>query len=210
MELTRREAGGLALAGLTGLAGCSALQGATTFEAKPAGVPTSTQQETGYEREGRREQEIERKFAGQTVKVTNVITEFQKSVSVGALGEQKLGVFVAFSTPKVEVGGQGPFNPVDDMSNKELVKRLQSRYDSIENVKKVGSSTVEVLGTSTDFGKFSAKTTKDGERLDLYIHVGRVEHEEDFVIPLGVYPQQVEDEEGNIMTMAEAIVHPDE
>lgn len=209
MDLTRRAVGGLALAGLSGLAGCSLLEGATTFEADPAGVPGDVQSQTEYQQEDRRRPTVERTFAGETVEVTNVVTEFQKSVSVGIFDDQKLGVFVAFSTPKVTVAGQGPFNPVSDMSNKELVQRLQSRYESIEDVQKVGSSEIEVLGSAITFDKFSAQTTMDGETLDLYIQIGQTGHEDDFVIPMGVYPQEVQEEESNITTLAEAVVHPD-
>ena len=75
MELSRRAVGALTVSAVAGLAGCSG-SGATTFEADAAATATG---DTGYEREDERTPTITREFAGQEVKVTNVITEYQKT-----------------------------------------------------------------------------------------------------------------------------------
>jgi len=76
MELSRRAVGALTVSAVAGLAGCSG-SGATTFEADAAATATG---DTGYEREDERTPTITREFAGQEVKVTNVITEYQKTM----------------------------------------------------------------------------------------------------------------------------------
>lgn len=208
MRLTRRAVGGLAATGLASLAGCSVLNGPVTFDAEAAVAAQGTLDDTGYELEGQNEPTMTRKYAGKEVKVTNVVTEYQKTMEVNLLGNAKLGVFVAFSTPSVKVAGQGPFNPIKNWSNKEIVMKLQSRYDSLNNVKSESSTSVKTLGKSTDVGKFSATTTYNGEQVDLYIHITKVQHEDDFVVLLGMYPQQRSEEEDDIMSLMKSVKHP--
>lgn len=209
MQLTRRSVGAASLVGLTSLAGCTALTGGSlSFESDPAGVSSSTRSETGYEQADQRSTSLERTFAGQDVTVTNWITQYQKSVELGGAIEAKLGVFVAFTTPAVKIAGQGPFNPVGNVSTSELVKRLQGQYASMQDVEKVGSSSVGILGSSTNVDKFSATTTFEGQEIDLYLHIAKRQHEKDFVIPVGIYPQRLDGEESNVTAMMKALRHP--
>lgn len=214
MRLTRRGFGGLAVGSLAATAGCSALEGATTFESAPASVPGSTQSETGYEHTETREMTVEREFSGQKVTAINHIAEHQKEVDFGPLGSAKLGVYVAFTTPAVEVAGK-EFNPVSDMSREELVKRLQSRYDQIEDVREVGTFQTTVIGQSADASEFEATTTYDGQQIDLKILLAKVQHDydggNDFVIPIGVYPKEkAEEERPNVVSLMENTTHPAE
>lgn len=208
MTLTRRGFAALAVGGTASLAGCNVLEGPVTFESSPAAATDSALSATGYTKERSKQPTLSRTFAGKEVKVTNHLREYQKEVDLGAIGSAKVGVFVAFTTPQVKVAGQGPFNPVADWSNKKIVKQLQSRFESLNNVEKVGSKTISTLGTSTKVGKFSATTTYQGTQLDLFIHITKVKHEDDFVLLLGVYPQQKPSEGENIFRLMATVTHP--
>ncbi|MFB6220056.1 MAG: DUF6517 family protein [Halolamina sp.] len=204
MRLTRRAVGALAVAGITGLAGCSGGD-TTSFEAEAAATATG---DTGYEKKGQREQTITKEFAGQEVEVTNVITEYQKEVEIPLTGSAKLGVFTAFTTPEVSVAGQ-EFNPIKDWSTEKIVKQLQSRYESMGNVQKEGTESHEILGSSRTVTKFSATMTYQGNDVPVFILIAKFNHESDFVVPMGVFPQRKEDQEGaNIRTLMSNLSHP--
>lgn len=204
MELTRRAVGALAVTGVAGLAGCSG-SGSTTFEADVAATATG---DTGYEREDRRKPELTRTFAGQEVKVINTITEYQKTVNIALMGEAKLGVFTAFTSPQVEVAGQ-TFNPIGDWSTTKLVKELQSRYESMNDAQKQGEEDHDILGSTRTVSTFSATMTVDGNDVPVIILVAKFEHESDIVVPMGVFPEEKQDQEGdNIRTLMSNMSHP--
>lgn len=208
MRLSRRAYGGLSVGTLTGLAGCSFLQGPVAFDAKPARAGSSALSETGYEHVGERTPTISRTFAGKEVRVTNVINEYQKTLDLAGLGQAKVGVFAAFTTPQVKVAGQGPFNPIADWSNREIARRLQSRFGEFRNLREVGSTRISTLGTTTRVSKFGATTTYEGTTIDLFLHLTKVEHNEDIVVLLGIYPQKKPNEEGNVLTLMKSVTHP--
>jgi hypothetical protein len=189
---------------VAGLAGCSG-SGATTFEADAAATATG---DTGYEREDERTPTITREFAGQEVKVTNVITEYQKTMSIPLLGEAKLGVFTAFTSPQVKVAGQS-FNPIGQWSTKKLVTELQSRYDSMNDVQKEGEESQKVLGSTRTVSTFSATMTVDGNDVPIILLVAKFKHESDIVVPMGIFPEERRDKEGtNIRTLMSNMSHP--
>lgn len=202
MKLTRRAVGSLAVGSLVGLAGCS--KGALTFKADAAVASTSG---TEYEQTGKRKPTLTREFAGKEVKVTNALTEYQKEVDLALTGNAKLGVFTAFSTPEVEVAGQ-TFNPIKGWSNQKIVEQLQSRYDSLNNVKQESEEEVEILGSARTVTKFSATTTYDGEEIPVFLLIAKFNHESDFVVPMGVYPQKKEEEGANIKQLMGQMTHP--
>ncbi|MFB6126309.1 MAG: DUF6517 family protein [Halolamina sp.] len=213
MSPTRRGFGGIAVGTLASLAGCAAIQGATTFESEPARVPSQTQSDTGYQETDTREMTIEREVGGQQVEATNHIAEYQKEVDFGPLGSARLGVYVAFTTPAVQVAGQ-EFNPISEMSREELVQQIQGRYDAVESVSKAGKFEATVVGESATVGEFDAKTTYNGQEIELKILVARVKHDygnsSDFVVPVGIYPTRKDEERGNIVTLMENTEHPAE
>ena len=204
MELTRRTVGALAVSGIAGLAGCSG-GGATTFEAEAAVTSTG---DTGYEQTRQDESEITRTFAGQDVTVTNVLTEYQKEVSIALIGDAKLGVFTAFTSPQVSVAEQ-TFNPIGDWSTTKLVKQLQSRYESMDDATKEGESNHDILGGSRTVVRFSATMTVDGNDIPVIMLVAKFEHDSDIVVPMGIFPEERQDEEGaNIRTLMSNMSHP--
>lgn len=204
MELSRRAVGALTVSGVAGLAGCSG-SGATTFEAAAAVTATG---DTGYERTRQTKPTITQTFAGQEVKVVNALTEYQKTVDLTVIGEAKLGVFTAFTSPQVKVAGQ-TFNPIGEWSTAKLVNELQSRYQSMKNVQKEGEEKLNILGSSRTVVTFSATMTANGQQMDVIMLVAKFEHESDIVVPLGVFPKEKRDQEGpNIRTLMSNMSHP--
>ena len=213
MKPTRRGFGGIAVGTLAALAGCAGLQGATSFESEPARVPGETQSDTGYQETNTEEMTVTREVSGQEVEATNHVAEYQKEVEFGAFGSAKLGVYVAFTTPAVQVAGQ-EFNPISELSREELVQRIQGRYDAVESVSKAGEFEATVTENTATVGEFDAKTTYNGQEIDLKILVARVKHDygnsSDFVVPVGIYPTRRDEERSNVVSLMENTEHPAE
>lgn len=213
---TRRAVLSVALVGLLLTSGCIGfLTGneALEFSSDPVAVTDSAQGETDYEQARREPQTVTREFsaAGQTreVEVTNHVAEYSRSVSVPLFGDQQVARFTVLSTPKVTIAEQGPFNPVADMNNTELVLTLQEKYEGISNVQQESDRTVRVLGNQTTVSKFRADATMDnGESVEVFIHITKVEHGDDFLVAVGVYPTQVDGEQENVDTLLRNIDHP--
>lgn len=212
MPSLQKAAAPLLLALLLVSSGCMGFfSGPVTFEATPADVGSGAQEETGYTLERAETMNVSREFsaAGQSKEVTavNYLREYKRKADLGPLGERELARFVVLSTPEVKVGPK-TFNPIGEMSNKQLALQLQSSYDSIENIETVSSRNVTVLGKSTEVTKFKATAkTNGGTSVDVYLHVTKVNHEEDFVVAIAVHPQQL-DEQQRIDTLLAGIEHP--
>lgn len=210
---TRRHLAVAALALLVVSSGCiGVLTGseALTFEADAATTDESTASEAGYENNGTRTQTIEREFsvAGQsrTVEATNKITTYEKEVEIPVLGSAKVGVFSVISSPAAEVAGQ-TFNPIGDYSNDRLVQLIASNYGGLEDVERVGDQQLSVLGSETTVSKYSATASFQGQEIDVFAHVTKVRSGDDFVVAVGVYPQRLDGEESNVLSMIRAIDH---
>lgn len=202
MELTRRAVGTLTVAGIAGLAGCS---GSTSFSADFAETDTG---DTGYERTGQREPTMTRTFAGQDVEIINTVTEYRKEIDLGPLGSSDVGVFAAFTSPQVELAGR-TFNPISDMSNEELAQRFQQRFDGMSDVSRESEEEVDVLGSTRTVTKLSATVTVDGNEVPVFLLIANFNHESDVVVPIGIFPQEREDEEGpNIRQLMANLTHP--
>ena len=96
----------------------------------------------------------------------NRITTYEKTMSLGPLGERKIAVFAVVSSPAVEIGPK-TFNPLADYSNEELVQLLAGQYESLDDVRKVSDRNITVLGTETKVTKFAAKATFSGKSVDV-------------------------------------------
>jgi hypothetical protein len=183
------------------------------FGASPSRVSQGALDSTGYERSDQREIELEREFeAGgesRTVVVTNVMTEYHKAVDMGPLGEAQGAFFSSLTTPQVEVLGQ-EFNPVRELSTKEIAEMVQQQYNAVEDFESEDETEILIQGKSTTQTKFKAAGAFDGSQVDLFVHVSEaVEMGDDFVVTVGAYPELLPDEEENILSMMEA-VEPDE
>lgn len=180
------------------------------FTASPATVTDDALTEAGYQETDVEEQPIERDVtvAGQerTVKVTNWVARYGRQVDLGPLGEQELGVFVLLSTPQVEVVGR-TFNPVDDMSNRELLQELQGNFEGLEVGERTGSDQARLLGRETTVETYDGTATVEGREVDLRIRITRVTHEGDIVIAVGAYPAQFPEEGDRIETLLGGVTH---
>lgn len=181
------------------------------FESESIAVTDAALEETGYEEQRREEVVQNRTFsvAGQDreVRVTNHLTEYARGTD-SPFAAQQVSRFTAYATPEVKIAGQGPFNPVGDLSNRELALRLQAQYDSIENVSLESNRTVSALGNETRVSKFRADATlASGEDVEVFVHVTKFRHEGDYVIAVAVNPTRV-DEESNVDRLIEGIDHP--
>lgn len=201
---------------LTGLAGCLDIltgDGPVEFSASPSRVAQATLDETGYESSGTEEMVIEREFeaGGQTrdVVVTNFQAMYEKTISMGPLGEQEGAIFTSLTTPQVKVLGR-EFNPVAEMTTEELAEMVQENYDDIRNLEHQGDADITINGETTTQSKFLAEGTIGGDAVDIYLHISEaVEMGEDLLVTVGGYPDLTPDEEANILSLMEA-VEPDE
>ncbi len=155
--------------------------------------------------------EITREFtvADQTreVVVTNQVAEYDKAAEI--LGERiQASLFVALSTPAVEIAEQ-TFNPVGELSTRELARRMLSQYDGISNLQSDGEETVTVLGTDTTVGLFTADATvTEGVTVEIRLHVSEaVRAGGDFVVTVGAYPTRLSGQADDVRTMMRSVTH---
>lgn len=216
---TRRDglrAGAAALA--ASIAGCSSIpfvgDDPLEFLATRTTVPESVRQDTGYEEASVSELTIERTFeAGgqsQDVVVTNWLAEYDKAIDVSEIGpfdeRARAAVFTMLSTPQVSVLGQ-EFNPIEDMSSRELVEMVQERFDNLQNIEQAGTTGALVAGEETTAGEFNADAqfTGTGAQIPVVLHVTEaVAVGGDFLITIGAYPRGGGPlERDNVFTMME-------
>lgn len=189
----RQLVSGIAVASVIGLSGClnAALKTVTSVKSTPAAVSQSTLESTGYEDVGIEEFVVEKDVVGQyqQVVVTNHLTDYEKQVGIDDIVEGATASFSILSTPKLEVVGR-TLNPVDEMSNQEIVDRIGDNYDRIENIQHDADETVTVLGQSVTKSRFVADARLAGVSLQLDIHLTEsIERNGDFLIAVGVYPR---------------------
>jgi len=212
MPELRRSLAAVAVAALLVTSGCSALtQSETTISANDASVSQSAQSDTGYSESRNTTINESREFSvaneTRTVTVVNHLSEYKRQVDLGPLGSGELARFAVLATPQIEIAGQ-TVNPVGDMSNAELAMMLQGEYDSIENVQLVENRTETMLGDEVTVSKFSAEAqTAAGESVDVYIHVTKTSHGDDFVVALAVYPQDLDGEEEKVNGLLSGVEH---
>lgn len=188
------------------------------FEAKPASVPTNVLEETGYEEHEIGEMTVTETFeaAGQSqdVEVTNWLSEYDRALDLGPLDvilEERVqaAVFTALSTPQVDVLGQ-TFNPVGDMSPREIADMLQDHYEDFEDLEQVDETEATLAGQTTDVAEFEtrAELLPAGMTIDLTLHIAAaVESGDDFIIGIGGHPSVLDDEREHIYTLFAAVEH---
>lgn len=150
-----------------------------------------------------------RTVAGQEVNITNTVTEYRKEMELSFFGgSSDIGVFAAFTSPQVEVAGQS-LNPISNISNRELIERFQQRFDSMSNVERESEEEVESLGSARTVTKFSAIVSVEGNEVPVFVLLANFNHEGDAVVPMGIFPQEREDEEGpNVRQLMANLIHP--
>lgn len=218
-SFTRRRAlavGGAA--GIAALAGCTALDVATgepaEFVAGTATVSDEALADTGYELNEITSETVSQEFevAGSTreVRVTNRVAEYDRAVEL--FGERyQAAVFAALATPRVEVLGQA-FNPIADLDNEELAELIMDRYDNVDDLERSSAYTTSMLDGEVDVTVYTAsgEIAGTGLAVDIELHVGApVEVGDDYVLPLGAYPEGFGDGE-SVRRMINGIEHSEE
>lgn len=217
MTVTRRQllATGAA-AGAGSVAGCADIAEGTLSSA-PATIAGSALEATGYGEhtveEFPVERTVERFGLERTIEVTNWYAEYDRSVSLGALGLSRMqaSIVSVLTTPQVSFLGR-TFNPVGEYSTDELVALIQSRYEELEGVERVDEETVSVLGTETTLSRYVARArlVPAATTLDVYLQVSEpVAHGDDFVVGVAVYPQLggYETESDDVRTLLGSLEH---
>ena len=223
--MNRRLFVAAAAAGAVGAsAGCLSdlIDDMTTFEASPVRVDEETAADAGYEYKGTEESVEEREFGGETVEVTNYITEYTRTIQLpldGLGSEPEAGVFALVSTPQVTVAGED-FNPVEEMSRAELVEYVQEQYEDLEVDENVGGWAVtkedaEELDATLSFETWTGSATLQGDvETDVYVDAAKAEHGDDHLVVIAVYPDHEsvlqEDEQEKAEKMAVGIRHGDD
>ncbi|MEM4780376.1 MAG: DUF6517 family protein [Halalkalicoccus sp.] len=211
MALSRRGLCSLLSLAAVGSAGClDRLTGSepTRFVAPPAPVAEETLSGSGYELDSAERSEETRTFevAGQRhdVEVVNHALEYHRLIDMGPLGEARGAVFGTFCTPAVEVLGR-TFNPIEDMSNRELADEVQSQYEELSVGAEIDRRTATLLDEPVELSKFEGEATFMGVGIDLFVHVALAEGDEEFVAVLGVYPRLLSGEETTIVELVEGV-----
>jgi hypothetical protein len=127
--------------------------------------------------------------------------------------QQQIGMFATVSVPEVEVLGRS-FNPLDDMSNEELLERFQSEMSSkyqnanftVDEHRRVDS----VLGQRANVTRFTGTTEFNGEEIEVAVYITKVKQEGDWVVMMGAHPTQRPEEEFNIEQLMQSVEHDGE
>jgi len=212
---TRRRALCLGAVGITALSGCAELATGDeplAREAEPAAVSDSVLSETAHELDDERTETIteEVEAGGETreVEATNHITLYANTME-GPDGEAvERSLFGVVSTPAFEYVGQA-FNPIADADNEEILEFASSEFGQLDVGEELEETTLTVLDSDTTVSKFDGTARFEGERVDVHVYVAAVRHEDDIVIGLGGYPEQLEaEEEDDVLGLFEGIEHP--
>lgn len=219
--MDRRQFVAAAAVGGLGLsAGCldAVFEDATSFAASPAVVSQTAVDDAGYEYQGTQEVVETTTIAGQTVEATNYASEYTRTIDAlsAVFGDDAAdaGVFGVATTPQVGLLGE-QFNPIDDMSNAEIVGHVQDQYDELTITDGVVQRrTAETLGQELTVETFDGEAAlHDVQDVDVYVDVSQSTHEDDHVVIIGVYPNsqglQRESEAERTDTLIEGLEHGD-
>ena len=207
------------LAGVPGallLGGCTDIltQKRTRFEAERGVISESARSETEYEEVNRTEARSEQEYetVDKTVVVINKLTEYARSMDLPLVGGGQLGRFTVLATPEVTVVPGEPANPVADMDNDELAMKVQEKYGSIENVRKLDERQADLFGEPTTVSRYRADAETDGESTEVHLHIAqgeskRNEEDTDIIVCVGINPADI-DERDRIDRLLAGVEHP--
>lgn len=183
-------------------AGCvSAVTGDTLeFSADPVGVSEDALAESGFQLEGSDTVVVERTVSLAGVERDVHITNHVASYSAEDGGAAPASV-VVMATPKAEVAGQAA-NPLGRLDRDELVDRVVSQTDGLEDVTRVGAQELRILDSSVAVTKYRASTQDGG---DVFVHLVRLEHGDDYIIAAATYPTENDGVEEDVFALFEGI-----
>lgn len=207
----RNFLGGAGVAAVAGLAGCMDFitgDEALSFEADPVTASEAALDETEfthYETEDISFNEsVSYEDQEREVKLTNWMSEYRKTVTT-PFGDVEAARFIAVSTPKIEAFGQS-MNPVNEMDGSDLINYLTQYHEDLGEVEHVEERTTESLGSETTVTKYETTVEVEGDEVDAYLHMTKVNHRDDHILAVGVYPESL-DEEENVFTLIETLEH---
>ncbi|MBZ6496613.1 DUF6517 family protein [Natrinema longum] len=218
MTLSRRSVLATGAAGtLTLTAGCLGFvlgNEPLEFDADQAAPADGALENTGYSEETATQETLER-----TEEIGGVERDFEASIwtstylkTVDYGGQTRDGsAFAAVSVPGMEVVGQS-VNPLDEMSNKELLEQFLSEVDGehgdVRDIQHENSFSLEILDDSRDVDTFVGTTDLEGESIDVEIKITSFDHESDLLVLLGVFPETLTEESANVELLMESAEHP--
>lgn len=211
MRITRRAFGAGLLAGLWGTTGCLGVvrdDGPLTFEAVGARPSDEALAETGYRHHVTRSEPVSEtiEIAGQSreVELLNVLVECDKAVEFGPVSRLRAAAFVAFATPAFEAFGRR-FHPGDRISTRRLATELSSKFDELSIGEEIDERTFTVFDEEVDVSTFEGRAILGPTALDVYVHLGSVMNDVDFVVLAGIHPRRLEGEYDNVAVLAESL-----
>lgn len=211
MDLTRRRFGALVAGTVAATGGCmdaATGEGPLTFEAAEVRASETAIEDTGYEHRTTETVPFTKEFeiggVSREVRADTVVSKYDKAIDMGPLGSKRSALFVVASTPKAEVAGR-TFNPIEDMDNRELAEEFQSQYEEMTIREEIGTSVISVFDEDVDLSTFEAETAFEGQPIDIRLHIGVAETDDDLVVLLGGHPRRLTDEKANVVTLAESV-----
>lgn len=171
-------------------------------------------EDTGYSEETVEERTMER-----SEEIGGIERDFEASIwtsiytkQVEYRGQKREGsAFAAVSIPGMEIAGKS-VNPLDDMSNEELLERflgqVNNEHGEISDISHDESFSLDILGDGRDVDTFVGQTDLEGETIDIEITISSFDHEDDLLVLLGVLPKMLTEESANVEILMESVEHP--
>lgn len=190
-------------------------------DAEPARIAESALESYDYvevdERKHRIEDEFEIGGETQEVKAGNWITSYLPSEIGDDIDdleefpeelEESGGMLGLLSTPDLTVAGQ-TVNPIEYFDDEEIITAVDDEVDSmaISNVEQVDETEITILSSDVDVGIFTATLEREDETIEGYVYLGKVEHEDDMIVPVGAHTEAA-DAKDELLGLIEAIEHP--
>jgi hypothetical protein len=201
---------GVGTAAVVSTAGCLGVIGMDEHEATPGGVDPAVREQTGYEQTDIEEivvRETVQVGISEEITVRNYLTRHEKSVDLGPAGSVPAATFAVLTSPQISVAGRA-FNPIREMSARELVGLVESNLERIDDVEHVEDRETTILEAETVEGIFQAETDVQGFAIELTLHVTEsVQTESDHLVTIGAYPSRLRDtEEDDLRAMMDGVV----
>ncbi len=212
---TRRSllvAGGTATVALT--AGClDFIRGDAPLEvaADPVLPSEEALEETGYTEQHKGWEGISEEVAGREVEIAGWTAAYTNDITIQDQ-TQEGALFACISMPRVEIAGTA-LNPLADMDTDELLEEfgseLEGEYQDLDEPEPTGNTIeLEVLGDVRTIDEYETEATLEGEDITVLLWVASFANEDDTIVLLGGFPEQLPDEGVEIERLMESVEHP--
>lgn len=185
--------GALAAGGVGTAAGCLAeFDDVTTYSAAPARVSEEAAATAGYEYRGTRKRIDAKRVGGEDIEATSYVSMYDRSIELPTdrFGADPIraGVFGVLTSPQITVAGED-FNPLSDLSNRELAERVQEQYAGLEIDRAIGGRALESLGERFSVQSYEGAATLQNEFVvDVTVDIINSEHEGQHIVVGAIYP----------------------